>query len=288
MLSAAHAEDQDIAGSKDSPLVSRFPGSIIQDYLVKKSDVFYLPIGPVGDNGPKTTPIEGKVTRIKYSYPSDISGIQVYRTYKSALQKSGFKTIYECDGSDCGISNFGPTESGWGETWYGGGHHQYSGKLSRASGDIYVNLHVNTDTAFLDIVEAKAMTVGSLTVNAAALASDIETSGHVAVYGVYFDTGKADIKPESSAALLEISKLLKQGSNLKLYVVGHTDNSGDLQGNVDLSRRRADSVLKVLETTYGINSDRLLAFGNGPYAPIASNHTEDGKAKNRRVELVER
>jgi outer membrane protein OmpA-like peptidoglycan-associated protein len=176
----------------------------------------------------------------------------------------------------------------WSDTWYGAGHWQFSGKLARPEGDIYVSLHVAPGTTNLDIIETKPMEGGLVTVDAGALKGDIGKTGHVAVYGIYFDTAKADVKPESAPALTEIGKLLQQDPKLKLYIVGHTDNVGELQMNMDLSRRRADAVLKALTTTYGVAPGRLQAYGDGPLAPVASNRDEEGKAKNRRVELVER
>ena len=106
------------------------------------------------------------------------------------------------------------------------------------------------------------------------------------MYGIYFDTGKADVKPESNAVLDENAKLLQQYSTLKLHVVGHPDNAGSLASNMDLSRRRADAVSKVLSIEYRIEGSRLTAQGVGPLAPVASNDSEEGRAKNRRVELV--
>ena len=95
-------------------------------------------------------------------------------------------------------------------------------------------------------------------------------------------------KYPEAPALQEIGKLLQQDPKLKLYVVGHTDNVGELQMNMDLSHRRADAVLKALTTTYGVAADRLQAYGSGPLSPVASNKDDAGRAKNRRVELVER
>jgi outer membrane protein OmpA-like peptidoglycan-associated protein len=129
---------------------------------------------------------------------------------------------------------------------------------------------------------------GLVTVNADALKGDIGKTGHVAIYGIFFDTGSAAVKPESAPALQEIGKLLQQDPKLKLYIVGHTDNVGEIQMNMSLSRGRADAVLKALTATYGVAPDRLQAFGDGPFAPVASNRDEAGRAKNRRVELVER
>ena len=122
--------------------------------------------------------------------------------------------------------------------------------------------------------------------DAAALSSGLTSSGHIVASGILFDTGKADVKPESAAALKEIAKLLNQNPKLKLYIVGHTDNAGALEGNIDLSKRRAAAVVQTLTSQYAIAPARLQPFGDGPYAPLASNDSEDGRSLNRHVELV--
>ena len=90
-----------------------------------------------------------------------------------------------------------------------------------------------------------------------------------------------------NAADGEIAKLLKANQALKLYVVGHTDITADLATNVKLSQARAQSVVNALVSQHGLAAARLIPYGAGPYAPVASNRTEEGRAKNRRVELVE-
>jgi OOP family OmpA-OmpF porin len=284
----AAAQPKDAAGSKDSPLVTRYPGSVIDRYVTHEFDEFNFPIGAiVPDHGPKSLHLEGKITRIVYTNPKERSGLEIYRNYESALKRAGFETIFTCSGDACGIARF-HLSGDWADQWYGNGHYQFSGKMARPEGDLYVSLHIGSGETDLDIVEVKPIEGGMVTVNAAALATDIGKSGHVAVYGVYFDTAKADVKPESAPALQEIGKLFQQDPKLKLYVVGHTDSVGELQMNMDLSRRRADAIVKALTTTYGVAADRLLAYGDGPMAPVASNKGEEGRAKNRRVELVER
>jgi outer membrane protein OmpA-like peptidoglycan-associated protein len=143
------------------------------------------------------------------------------------------------------------------------------------NGDNY-KLHIVVETALTQDVVA----------NAAALSGGLTGSGHVVVTGILFDTGKADVKPESAPALKEVAKLLKQNPRLKVYVVGHTDNVGALAANIDLSKRRAASIVQSLTTQYGIPAAQLQSFGAGPYAPVASNSSEDGRTLNRRVELV--
>jgi outer membrane protein OmpA-like peptidoglycan-associated protein len=121
---------------------------------------------------------------------------------------------------------------------------------------------------------------------AAALSSGISGAGHVVVNGILFDTAKADVKPESDPALQEVAKLLKGDHSLKVYVVGHTDNAGAFAANMDLSKRRAAAVVAMLTTRYGVSAAQLQPIGDGPTAPVASNDSEDGRALNRRVELV--
>jgi outer membrane protein OmpA-like peptidoglycan-associated protein len=115
----------------------------------------------------------------------------------------------------------------------------------------------------------------------------IKTEGHIAIYGINFDTNKSEIKPESDAAIAEIAKLLKQDATLKLHVVGHTDNVGGLDANMKLSQARAEAVKATLLSKHGIAASRLSTFGAGPYCPVSTNLTEEGRTKNRRVELVQ-
>jgi len=137
----------------------------------------------------------------------------------------------------------------------------------------------------LTVVEKQAMQQ-DVTLDAA-MAQGLDNVGSVAVYGIYFDTGKSEIKPESEPALTEIAKLLTQNAALKVLIVGHTDMVAGLASNMKLSQARAQAVVSELTTKHGIAAARMTPMGVGPCAPVASNKTEDGRAKNRRVELVE-
>ena len=286
--SLAHA--QDVQGGKDHPLISRYPGSTIVEYRQKAFDEFELPLSAVADGKyAKTQHLEGKITGIYYTTPEGRSALEVSRNYESALKSAGFETLFNC-AKTCGDAPPGgsvPLDECCGN--YGNARY-LAAKLSRDSGDAYVALWVYDSSydikTFLVVVEMKPMETGLVTVNAATLAGDISRTGHASVYGIYFDTGKADVKPESDATLKEIAKLLQQNPALKLYVVGHTDNQGTLDMNMDLSKKRADAVLASLTTKYGVAASKLRAAGDGPTAPVASNDAEDGRAKNRRVELV--
>ncbi len=293
----AVSQDQDVEGSKDHPLISRYPGSYIAKYLTKEFDEFSLPLGPVDEENTitKNQHLEGKITRIVYVAPPGRTVLEVFRNYQEALKKGGFETLFTCGPRGCGstianaYANSGDNADYWGPEH---GIHYISAKLARPEGDVYVSLLVDDQggdsraNAELYVIEVKPMESGLITVDAASLANDINRTGHASVYGIYFDTGKADVKPESVATMKEIAKLLQGDSTLKLYVVGHTDNQGALDLNMDLSRKRADAVLAALTTKYGVPAARLRSYGCGPYSPVASNDTEDGRAKNRRVELV--
>lgn len=297
--SIAFAQEEDREGSKDHPLISRYPGSIIGYYKVTKFDEYILPLGTFKeDKLSKSQKLEGKVTQITYSAPEDRSTLEIYRNYELALKKAGFETLFSATSKELG--------EGWQDAFaaaisratenlnaYLGGEGRYlSAKLTRPEGDVYVALYValgwySHAMVQLDVIEVKPMETGLVTVNAEVLAEDIARTGHVAIYGIYFDTGKADVKPESEPTLKEIAKLLQQSPKLQLYVVGHTDNVGTLNSNMELSKLRAEAVVKALISRHGIDSKKLHPVGVGPLSPVASNKTEEGRAKNRRVELVE-
>lgn len=140
--------------------------------------------------------------------------------------------------------------------------------------------------AELVVVTPQQMEEKMAFVNSGEMSRSLADSGKIALYGIYFDTDKDSLRPDSEATLQEIAKLLAADRSLKVSVVGYTDNQGRPDYNLDLSRRRAAAVVRELTSKYDIAADRLSSFGCGFYAPVASNDTEDGKAKNRRVELV--
>ncbi len=285
------AQAQDAEGSKDHPLISRYPGSVIDKYSQKAFDEYELPLSKVVDGKyEKSQHLEGKVTAIYYIAPEGRSALEIYRNYESALKNAGFQELFIC-AKTCGDvppSGFYPLDGAFGN--YTADARYLAAKMTRAAGDVYVALWEYDSgfdvKTFLAVVEVKPMESGLITVNSSSLASDITRTGHASVYGIYFDTGKAEVKPESEATLKEIGKLLQLDTKLKLYVVGHTDNVGTLANNMDLSKLRGEAVVRILTTTYNVPATRLSAQGDGPTAPVASNDSEDGRAKNRRVELV--
>lgn len=304
-----------IKDAKDHPLLSRFDGSRLVGYGVKEFDEVTLPAGKrVANKDGKAAfenalQLEGKYTRIAYNYPKERSSLEVMRNYQAALDKAGLKVLFSCAKETCGADfgqffldkrvgdNFikGP-EASWSPFNYGRNDNRYVlAKGTRPDGSlVHVGVYVVSPVqdqiggVYVEIVEAKAMEGGkvSASLNAADMAKGIAAEGKVAVYGVYFDTDKAEVKAESKAALGEMAKLLQQDPKLKVYVVGHTDNQGVLAHNVELSQKRADAVVKALAADYKIDAKRLSAKGVASYSPVASNDADAGREKNRRVELV--
>ncbi len=258
---AAQAQPKDRADCKDPALFpTRMPNYTITDCKSEEFGVYEF----YAVKGPKT-PVEGKFTYIAYSYTgpqgTEPSGLAVVRNYENA------------------IKSLGGTILGTVPTWW------VNAKIVRDGTEVWAQAEKGNGKIWIRIVEKAAMEQ-YVTADAAAFANDIRTTGHAAVYGIYFDTGKSDIKPESAAAVGEIAKLLKGDPALKIHIVGHTDNVGDIAANIKLSQDRAQAVLQSLMKDHGIAQARMTAYGCGQFAPVASNDSEEGRAKNRRVELV--
>jgi OmpA-OmpF porin, OOP family len=277
----------------EHPLVKKYPGSESMGGppSVREFDEFELIIAPIAKGGKpsKTQHLEGKIFSASYRNPANRSVLEIYKNYEQALARAGFQTLFACNGVQCGAAQECCPHPTLRDPSYL--RRFLAAKLSRPEGDVYVSLAVQAQDpssageTMLDVIETKPMESKDL-VDAAGLAESVSRTGHAAVYGIYFDTGKADVKPESGAALKEIAKLLQQDVKLKLYVVGHTDNQGTLESNMDLSRRRSAAVAQVLTAKYGVAAARLAGQGVGPLSPVAPNDSEEGRAKNRRVELV--
>ena len=254
------AQEPDSKGCKDHPLFpTRMPEYRIEACKVEDFGVYEF----LSTKGQKT-PVEGKFTFITYAFTgeraNEPSGLAVVRNYENAFRKAG-GTILQSDP----------------QRWV-------NGKIVKDGQETWVQIEKGNGKIWLRIVEKKAMEQ-IIVADAAAFGNDIRSAGHASVYGINFDTGKSTIKPESAQAIGEVAKLLTADPGLKIFVVGHTDNVGGVDSNIKLSQDRAAAVLQALVRDHGIAPARLRAFGCGSFAPVASNDTEEGRAKNRRVEL---
>lgn len=301
----------DIPGGKDHPLISRFAGSQLDGFqeIGFGQGVFYLPdsTAPAKElQSDKPLTVEGKVTRLLYLVPKGKSPLEVHRNFEMALKSAGVTIKTSVNGKGA----LWDTTEHWNENfskmtfegrWWedvspfssGDGLYVY-GVLNRGGSLWHIsiltvqNFHESEQQAAvaIQIIEPVAMQTGQVTVNADAMKQGLNTEGKIALYGLFFDTGKADIKPESKSQLDEMAKLLQGSPAFKVYIVGHTDNQGTLDSNIALSRARAQAVVDALVKTHKLDVKRLATAGVASYAPVASNASEAGRAKNRRVELV--
>jgi outer membrane protein OmpA-like peptidoglycan-associated protein len=245
------------------------PGYYITEYAESQFDSYSFKVKE-GDKD-KQRPVEGRRFNYQYRLQQNAvpaSALQIVRNFQNAARSAGGQVLLES-----------------GE----GNGRETTLRLAKGASEVWIEVHAisGVDKIYwLVIVEKQAMQQ-DVTLDASAMAKDIGETGRVAVYGIHFDTGKSEMTPDSAPALAEIGKMLKAKPEMKVYVVGHTDMVADLATNVALSQARAQAVVKALVSQQGIAAARLIAFGDGPYAPVASNKTEEGRARNRRVELVE-
>jgi len=292
------ASGTDRDGSHDHPAVQRYPAAVINDQSVSDFESYSLVVSAPGNDEAsfsqaKTMPLEGRLTRIEYSLPKNAGILGVYRNYQQALTKGGFKILLDCQQLKCGSYSY------WSKNIFGsngaGDENQFhlAAKNSTGKNNIYIAIHISQNgpggfkNMNLDVLEEKVMQTNLVTTSATGLEESIRRTGKALVYDIYFDTGKADVRPDSEPALKSIAQYLKSSPKIKLYVVGHTDAVGTLNSNMELAQHRAAAVVEVLTTRFGIAKDRLNSQGVGPLAPVETNMNDSGRQKNRRVELVQ-
>ncbi|CAN5767975.1 OmpA family protein [soil metagenome] len=272
----------------------------------------------------KVTTVEGRLTRTVYVIPEGRSVLEVVRNYSNELEAKGAKTLFQCSTAECGeefhkVQAFPRALKPEGTAYSrerralaaaaleyvdpAADQRMWVGQWTRDGGsDLFVAIYAATQTggsmgdistalkgrvlAMVEVLETKAMQQNLAFVSAEQIGGALGKDGRIALYGILFDFDKAEIKPESDKQLAEMASLLKSSPGMKVFIVGHTDNKGTLAYNTDLSQRRADAVAKALTAKFAIAADRMIAKGVGPLSPLAPNDSEDGQAKNRRVELV--
>jgi OmpA-OmpF porin, OOP family len=255
---------EDIGGSKDHPLFNRMPGYRIARYENIEFNVY----DDFKDENGKRVKVEGHYFFFNYLVKDgekSASGPQVLRNYMNAVTKAGGEVLFE-EGC-CNVYL----------------------KLEKNNQITWVRVKAYKDAGSYQVwIVEEAEMEQDIVVDASSMFNDINAQGRVALYGIYFDFNKSDVKPESDPTLKEIAKLLADNPSLNLFVVGHTDNVGDFKYNMKLSEERADAVVKVLISKYGVDKKRLTPAGVGPLAPVTSNDTEEGREENRRVELIKK
>jgi OOP family OmpA-OmpF porin len=265
LVSFAFAQS-DREGCKDYPGISRMPNFYLDVCTTKQFDAATFPVGAKGHEADQQQ--EGRYFQLGYALKQNATSasmLQTIRNLQNAARAAGGQVMADQQGGN----------------WY-----NTTLKLNQPGKEIWVLVEARDDSYALTIIEKEAMQQ-DVAIDAKAMGSSLDETGKVALYGIYFDTGKSTLKPESDPTLTQIAQLLKQKPLLKTLIVGHTDMVGDPASNLRLSQDRAQAVITALTSRYGVAASRLMPFGAGPYAPVGSNKTDEGRAKNRRVELVE-
>ncbi|MDH0865828.1 OmpA family protein [Mitsuaria sp. GD03876] len=322
VLTTVAASAQDVKGGKDHPLISRYQGSRLIAWRtvpfaeVKPLKMLTEDIAKEKKLDPALS-LEGEMTELFYLSPKGKNALEVQRNYETALKQGGAAQIYSCqDGSWGCYSRGGPAgdlllnQQVPPNQQQGSGTYDAFGalstnlrlsvfKLSRAGVDTFITVYSvdspndskpfgGSAATYLQIVQPKAVETGKVSLlDAKQIGSGLSAEGKISLYGIFFDTGKADVKPESKPQLAEMAKVLQASPALKVFIVGHTDNQGQFDANLALSQRRAEAIVAALAKDYKVDAKRLAARGVANVSPVASNGSEAGRAKNRRVEMVE-
>jgi OmpA-OmpF porin, OOP family len=315
----------DAAGAADSAFTGRYEGSTIVGQTTTEFEELILPAGPAvakTKSFSKTVSQKGRVLRSLYVSPEQRSSLEVFGNYFDALKAKGFQVVFECANADCGANFTGlkysakdpavviSKDASTRRVNISRGmfskivEPRYALlKQGEAGNETYVAVFAaqNAGGSFGDVSKALRDRVGVLiesvepglredkivTVTADEIGNTLGADGRVVIYGVFFDFDKATITANSAPQLSEMVSYLQGDKAARVYVVGHTDNKGELDYNVKLSSLRAKAVVDALAKA-GVDAERLIAKGVGPLAPLSTNTTEQGQAKNRRVELVAR
>lgn len=315
------AEDlilSDVKDAGDHPQLKRFENSILVVGDKRSYDEFTIALGKVEfdytaqdfKDWPRRK-VEGARHTTFYRMPKDVTTLEALKNYEVDLQDKGFELLFAGagDGLDNGYGRFAnQVYSSLKDNYLvqyvlpsakdyrylamrkvndDGSEILFSGffvVVPKGWGSKYAN--PGDVVARIDLIKTKSLVDRMVTVKAEEIAQQVDEAGKIALYGIFFDFNQAQIKPESTATLTEVVKYLQGAPDIKLVVVGHTDNVGAFEFNRDLSHRRAQAVVSHLVNIGGVAKDRLFPFGVSFAAPLASNATEEGRAKNRRVELV--
>lgn len=306
----------DVEGA-DHPRIQRYADACLIGYVVRDFDSVTLPTGPAATRdgewsvADRSETLEGRSTRLMYLAPFGRSSLEVFRNYQRSLEAQGLEVVFTCAANECDdrggarLQNLvypherritGSTHSA-NAFAYEVADRRYLVARSRG-GDIWVGLLVaearqifltenHTRVAIhLDVIEREEME--QRMVDATLMARSIGESGSVTLDNIYFEFASATLTRESDPAIAEAATLLRDNPDLHLYVVGHTDGVGSYETNLTLSRQRAEAVVAALVGQHAIAAARVVPAGVGPLAPVASNANDEGRARNRRVELVAR
>ncbi|MGX5201376.1 DUF4892 domain-containing protein [Aliikangiella sp. IMCC44632] len=281
---------KDKKGSKDHPLLTRLPKSVITKYQAQGFLENHL-VSEITKGSYKKTQVSGKTTRIGYQLPREYSEAEVVKNYQNALTKAGFTQITACEGNQCGShKKFAHAINSLVDIGSNNSQKYLLAKLERAQGNIWASIYVIGYTgglwANVHLVEESALNNERISIDLEALTNGIEQHGHIALDGLLFKYDSDDLLKESDPVLKQVAQYVKSQPDKLFYVIGHTDDKGAQAYNYNLANKRASRVVDLLVKQYKVNKKQLASGSAGELVPAANNLTEAGREQNRRVELV--
>ena len=253
----AQPQRPDAKGCQDPAVLSRMPTCAIARCVVKDYEISKMPVGKPN----KFEEVEGQYEKVEYTCPRETSGIQTFRNAENALKAKGYQVVYSDNYLNVRFT------------------------LTARQGPQWVTVYSDGPNYTVAAVKRKPMEQQMQAATADGWSDQISQTGRASIYGINFDTAKATIRPDSEAVLNQLLALFQKQPDWAFVVAGHTDNVGADAVNLPLSRQRAEAVIAWLAAK-GVDRSRLIAAGFGSKRPLAENDSEDGRAKNRRVDLV--
>jgi OOP family OmpA-OmpF porin len=321
-MAATIADAADLPGSKDPDGFRRIEGSEIIHYAASPHDQYFLARGEgaVGAGFEKQERVEGSTVRVVYKAPLGMTSAEIFRTYQQMLADLGFEETFKLDsGALYALSakdfqqrfyfqaDYAARRDHEGTPFQDADNQYYcTARLVRNGQTVNTAVYVAESDGLewqeqgvkqpivirlgqpvigVDVISSRQADYRPVEVKAPEMAKALSATGRIDIYGIFFDVDKTELKAESQATLEEVAKLLKSDPSLRIEVAGHTDNTGGADRNMKLSVGRAAAVVNALVNTYGIDKTRLQPKGYGDTKPVGPNDSDQGRAKNRRVEL---
>ena len=311
LLAQDEPRTSDKSGCNDYALLSRYKGAVIQECQTINYAKFYFGLeepvrknfGGHGQFFNKYIEVSGKLNNTQYLIPLDDGVLKVFENYKNALTNAGFNILYtENNKNSCfyredffgGDNPFSKFSGGFYSCDCEVDYYYVVAKGIRDTLDVYLSLYISTGGNYgqdfvvvnQSVVETVPLELGL--VSAQNIAQNIDNAGHSIFYDIHFASGSAEIDAKSTNQLQEIAKYLNSHKDKSFYIVGHTDNTGNFDDNMTLSNNRAKAVVNELNSKYNVDANQLTPYGVANLCPVTNNNTDAGKARNRRVEIVEK
>lgn len=299
LAGALRAEEQEF-----TPDFGALEGATLTHSLARSFDAYNLPIGQFSRDNKPVLPLEGAVRELAYRLDDETSTLEAIRNYEARLTELGYEILFECAENACGGFDFRfgvflveppAMRFDLADFRYLAATNPEENRhaaiiASRQGGKLFVQVvAVEAEAAPISMTEVDNAPRPGVKPQGArlfALARRLTENGHAPLDGVAFEPGSARLTVESGKALEQAAQLLRGRPDLKFLVVGHTDNAGPMDANLKLSRARAEAVADALAALEGVERAQLEAHGVGYLAPRANNADPEGRARNRRVELV--